>query len=425
MSVGRLEQAADALEMAAEINPRHYASLAELYERMGNWEGAAQAYSSAVQSSRNPTRDLRLRMIGALLNVGSAEAAQTAREGLKDLIAASPQDTRLLYLLANANRQLGEYAAAEDAARKMLSIDATSVSALYALSQVFFAQQEPKKVVDLLGPFAKEAAARGKGNENDAALVMAQLGFAHLQLGDANAAVTAFTTAKDFAPKNPAYDAYLIQALLNGKQHARAADLAAAALSRHPGDSRLTILRADALSELGRRDEAVKILRDALAATPEDDDVTLKLGAVYEEGGRIEDAEKQFRQIIERDPLNAQALNYLGYMLADRGMRLPEAITLIERALKIDPDNPAYLDSLGWALFKQGRSEEAEAPLRKAAGVLHSESVIQDHFGDVLAQRGKNDEAIVAWERALKGDGVGIERAVLEKKIREARNRRR
>ncbi len=103
----------------------------------------------------------------------------------------------------------------------------------------------------------------------------------------------------------------------------------------------------------------------------------------------------------------------------------PKQSRLIERALKIDPDNPAYLDSLGWALFKHGRPEEAESPLRKAAEVLLSESVIQDHFGDVLAQRGKNDEAIAAWERALKGDGVGVERAALEKKIRDARNRRR
>ncbi len=187
------------------ITPR----LASSTKSMGNWEGAAEAYSNAVQSARNPPRDLRLRMIGALLNVGNPAAAQMARDQLKDLVAGAPQDTRLLYLLASANRQIGEYAAAEDAARKILSIDPTSVTALYALSQVFFAQQEPKKVVDLLTPFAKDAASRGKGNETDAALVMAQLGFAHLQLGDPNAAIAAFTTAKGFAPKNPAYDAYL------------------------------------------------------------------------------------------------------------------------------------------------------------------------------------------------------------------------
>jgi tetratricopeptide (TPR) repeat protein len=424
-SVGRLEEAADALERAAALNPRHYTSLAELYERMGKWPEAAEAYISAVQSSRNPSRDLRLRMVGALLNVGTPQAATVARDALKEVSTQLPQDTRVLYLLSSANRQTGDLVAAEEAARKMMAIDPSSVSALYALSQVFFAQRDAKKVVDLLTPFSKEATARAKGNESDAAMVMAQLGFAQLQLGNPNAAITAFTTAKGFAPKNSAYEAYLVQSYLSAKQAAKAAELAGDALTRFPGDTRLTVLRADALVESNRRDEAVKLLTDARAKTPEDDDLAMKLGAVFEESGKIDEAEREFRRIIERDPLNAQALNYLGYMLADRGLRLQEAITLIERALKVDPDNPAYLDSLGWALFKNGRTEEAEAPLRKAAEVLIAESVIQDHLGDVLARRGKNDEAIAAWERALKGDGVDVDRSAIEKKIKDARSRKR
>ena len=122
--------------------------------------------------------------------------------------------------------------------------------------------------------------------------------------------------------------------------------------------------------------------------------------------------------------MSAPALNSLGYTLAERGERLPEAIGYIERALKVDPDNPSYLDSLGWALFKQGRADEAEPHLRKAADALPTNSVIQDHYGDVLARRGKYQEAIVAWERALKGDGEDIDRAAIEKKIRDARARK-
>jgi len=127
---------------------------------------------------------------------------------------------------------------------------------------------------------------------------------------------------------------------------------------------------------------------------------------------------------IARDPLSAPALNSLGYTLADRGQRLPEAVTFIERALKVDPDNPSYLDSLGWALYKQGRGAEAEAPLRKAAQALPDQSVIQDHFGDVLVKNGKVPEAITAWERALAGDGEDIDRVAIEKKIKDARGRK-
>jgi tetratricopeptide (TPR) repeat protein len=425
IAVGRLDEAAEVLVMAAEMNPRHYSSLGELYERMGKWPEAADAYSRAVQAVRTPSRDLRLRMIGALLNVGDEAAARRAGTALKELIAANPKDIRVLYLLSTAQRQLGDLAEAEDAARQMLAIEPTSLTGLYALSQVYFAQHDARKVLDLLAPFAENVATRAKGNESDAAMVLSQLGFAHLQLGNAAPAITAFTEAKKYAPDSATYDAYLIQAHLSGQQSARAADLAAEALQRHPGDRRLIALRADALANTGREEEAMALLKDALSGAPDDDDLAMKLGAVFEESGRIEEAEKEFRRIIERDPLHAPALNYLGYMLADRGLRLSEAVTLIERALKIDPDNPAYLDSLGWALFKQGKPEEAEPPLRKAAEALLTESVIQDHLGDVLALRGKTDEAIGAWERALKGDGDGIDRPSVEKKIKDARAKRR
>jgi tetratricopeptide (TPR) repeat protein len=127
---------------------------------------------------------------------------------------------------------------------------------------------------------------------------------------------------------------------------------------------------------------------------------------------------------IARDPLSAPALNSLGYTLADRGERLPEAVALIERALKVEPNNPSYLDSLGWALFKQGKPDAAEPHLKRAADARPQQSVIQDHYGDVLARQGKLAEAIGAWERALAGDGEDVERAAIEKKIRDARGKR-
>ena len=425
IAVGRMDEAAEVLAMAAELNPRHYNALGELYERMGKWADAAEAYSRAIQAVRTPSRDLRMRLIGALLNVGDEQSTERARTALKEFVAANPQDTRAWYLLSMAQRQLGDLGGAEDAARKVISIDPTSLAGLYALGQVFFAQHDAKKVLDLLEPFAKDVAARAKGNEGDAARLLSQLGFAHLQLGDPQQAIVAFTSAKKYAAADAMYDAYLIQAHLSAKQSARAAELAAEALQRYPGDRRLIALRADALADVGQRDAAVALLNDALKSAPDDDDLAMKLGAVFEEAGRIDEAESAFRRIIDRDPLNAPALNYLGYMLADRGLRLAEAVVFIERALKIDPDNPAYLDSLGWALFKQGKADEAEVPLRKAAEAVGAESVIQDHYGDVLARRGKTDEAIAAWQRALKGDGQGIDRPAVEKKIKDARARRR
>jgi len=321
LSLGRIDAAIDALKLAAELNPRHYVTLGDLYEKQGRWAEAATAFEQAVRSGRAGSRDVQLRWIAALLNVPGSQGAGKARDALKDFLMTSPQDARGLFLLSTASLRLGDLSAAEESARKLLALDPKSVSALHALSAALTARREFRQVVDLLTPFAKEGATR-VGREGDAALLLTQLGHAHSELGEHEQAVTALTAA------------------------------------------------------------------------------------------------------VARDPLSAPALNSLGYTLADRGQRLPEAIGFIERALKVDPDNPAYLDSLGWALFKQGRTDEAEPHLRKAADALPDQSVIQDHLGDVLARRGKLADAVVAWERALKGDGEDIDRAVVEKKIRDARGRR-
>lgn len=321
LALGRVDAAVEAIEMAAEINPRHFATLGDLLERQEKYEEAAEAFEQALAASKGANRDLRFRWVSALLNVPDGKGASKARDVLKDFLMTAPQDARGLYLLSTANLRLGDYAGADEVARKLLAIDPTSLPAMQALSTSLAARREYRRVVDLLAPFAKDIDARAKGREGEAALLLQQLAHAHLELNEKDQAISVLTTA------------------------------------------------------------------------------------------------------VTRDPTSAPALNSLGYTLAERGLRLPEAVGFIERALKVDPDNPSYLDSLGWALFKQGKGAEAEQQLRKAAQALPAQSVIQDHFGDVLVKNGKVPEAIGAWERALSGDGEDIDRAVIQKKIKDAKGR--
>jgi tetratricopeptide (TPR) repeat protein len=151
--------------------------------------------------------------------------------------------------------------------------------------------------------------------------------------------------------------------------------------------------------------------------------ILFQLASVFESQKKYADAERTFKQVLEKDPANAAALNYLGYMLADRGERLDEAVGYIKRALETEPDNSSYLDSLGWAYFKMNRLDLAEAPLRRASADLTTNSVVQDHWGDLLFKLGRFRDAISAWERALAGDGDSIDKGQIDKKIKTARDK--
>jgi tetratricopeptide (TPR) repeat protein len=110
-------------------------------------------------------------------------------------------------------------------------------------------------------------------------------------------------------------------------------------------------------------------------------------------------------------------------MLAERGERLDESVDYLKKALQIEPDNGSYLDSLGWAYFKSDKLDLAEDNLRRAADQLKTNSVIQEHYGEVLFKLGRFDDAIAAWTRALNGDGDSIDRADIDKKIKAARQK--
>jgi tetratricopeptide (TPR) repeat protein len=165
------------------------------------------------------------------------------------------------------------------------------------------------------------------------------------------------------------------------------------------------------------------VLESAVKSFPKDTPTMVALADVYADAGRPLDAERMLRQVVAAEPTNANALNYLGYMLAIRGEQLDEAIRLVRRALDVEPDNGAYLDSLGWAHFKRGDLDEAEKYLGAAAAKLPENSEIQDHLGDLHARRGRLPEAIAAWTRALNGDGQDVEKAAIEKKISNAKGK--
>jgi tetratricopeptide (TPR) repeat protein len=164
-----------------------------------------------------------------------------------------------------------------------------------------------------------------------------------------------------------------------------------------------------ALSELyvkGRKfDDAAKALDAAekMSESQEEKiDVWFKRGAMFERQKNVAAAETEFRKVLAVMPDNPATLNYLGYMLTDRNLRLPEALAMIQKALDRDPNNGAYLDSLGWVYFRLNRIPEAEDAMRRAVELTPHDPTMRDHYAEVLFKASKVREAIVQWEASLR-----------------------
>ena len=153
-------------------------------------------------------------------------------------------------------------------------------------------------------------------------------------------------------------------------------------------------------------------------------------GAMYEKMKKFDAAETEFRKVLELNPKNASALNYLGYMLADRNMRVSDALDFIKQALELDPDNGAYLDSLGWAYYRAGDLPKAEEYLRRAIDRFSKDPTVHDHLGDVYFKQGNLKDAIEHWQLSLKewensspSERDATEMAKVQKKLDSAKVR--
>jgi tetratricopeptide (TPR) repeat protein len=164
-------------------------------------------------------------------------------------------------------------------------------------------------------------------------------------------------------------------------------------------DMRLFLSRYYSAQE---RYEAVVNILDGLIDSETDDVPTLfTLGSALERVGQVDSSIAVFERLLKLQPNFHPALNYLGYMLADQGIRLREAKQMIEDALAQDSLNPAYLDSYGWVLFKMGDLDEAEKYIRKALEQMQNDVVIWDHLAEIYYARGLREQAREMWEKAL------------------------
>jgi tetratricopeptide (TPR) repeat protein len=376
------------LERSVQESPELFATLAEVYESSGRWSDAAKAYEGAVED--RPTNiPLRSQWATALLNAGNP---QRAREVLEEGSVGSSRNTRALYLLAEAQRRTKDFVSAEITARRVITLDPKGLTGPRELALVFRDQKDYQKIIALLEPIV----------------------------------TTRFRTADSAEVNDETFRSLyfdLVSTYEDLKQYDKAIGVLTQARMLSPRDPSVAVRLARTQVSAGKADNAVSTLESAVAKFSDEPTLKLELASTLERQKKYAEAEALFRKIIAGAPADANALNSFGYMLAERGQKLDESVSLVERALKLEPGNPAYLDSLGWAYYKQNKFDLAEAPLREAATKLPSVSVIQSHLGDVLHKRGLFQDAIDAWQRAIDGDGDAVSRAELDDKIKTARQK--
>lgn len=167
---------------------------------------------------------------------------------------------------------------------------------------------------------------------------------------------------------------------------------------------RLYLVEGDVLTRVGELQQALELYNTVLAENPGNHDVLYARALLAERLDDLSRVETDLKQIITEDPNNFHAWNALGYTLADRTDRLQEALVYIEKAIELAPNEPAIIDSLGWVHYRLGNLELAAEHLQRAYDLSRGDAEVAAHYGEVLWQMGKRNEARALWEKARRAD---------------------
>jgi tetratricopeptide (TPR) repeat protein len=432
--------------------------IARRLETAGNTDGALAALQRAVTADPS-SAEIKAELAAFHLrrNPPQRDAAEKAAKEALALDEKNVEANRTLgYLYANAvdtsaatlTPQMATYLkdAIMHLERAQAGTIGTDANLLYYLGRLYIANRDPQKAIQTLtrvvaqnptNPQARRylAQAYAVGDDLKAAIgtlaeivefvpnVARELAQYQEQAGLHRDAAASYTIALAASPNSVGLKVSRVRALSMAKEYSEAARFAGEGRKQHPEDLRFPLMQARALFDAGDRSAGISLAESTARAFPKDQQTQFTLVDLYQDAGREADAERILRQILAAEPANKNALNTLGYMLAVRGERLDEAISLVRKAVDAEPDNGAYLDSLGWAHFRRGDLAEAQKYLSAAAERMPDNSEVQDHLGDLRARQGQLQDAIQAWTRALAGDGGGIDRAVVERKVQDARRK--
>ncbi len=423
----------------AERTAKLYSALGFTYEQQKDYKKAIEAYKQAVDQDKDNLDAMR-GLAQNLMNDGQSDAAL---EQYKQIVDADPQDPQSYMRMAEIYRRTGRFDQALEALKKAELYVQDSLEVPYKIAEIYQAQGKfddaEKVLLGLVEKTNKPGDSYDSGEQNNRSVFLERLGGLYRDTNRTQEAVDTFRKMLPLGGENAAR-AYqeIVETYRDAKQWSQATAVAQEAVQKFPNDRSLKMTLASQLADTGQADQALAQTRSLLKGTPDDREVYLNLGNMYirlkrwkeadeslnkalelstkqedkdyanflmaesyERQKKYEPAEQIFKKLLVSDPNSGMVLNYLGYMLADRGVRVDEALGYLKKAVQLDPQNGAYLDSIGWAYYKMGDYVQAEENLRRATERIGTDPTVQDHLGEVYAKTGRLKLAAAAWERAL------------------------
>lgn len=469
MDEGKAAEAVTLLEGITEHSPSPVLLdlLGDAYTQAHELAKAEQAYRKAAEI--DPSELSHQRGLGqTLLAEEKYSEALTVYQKISDLM---PDDSDVYLRIAQIYRELRQLNKAEENLVRARQYAPGNLDVMYNEAMLYQAQGRFEDAIRVLSDAVtgiKGQPAGTPSRRRSLAVLYQQLGQLYRDTQNYQAAIFTYEELGHLGEEEDRRARMMIMDTYRAaKDLPRALQTGKEALTKYPADPALRASQALLLGENGQTDEAVKILRAQLRGNEGDRDAYLNIAQVYERGRRYKEAEEaahaaevlpgqprdnemvwfllgaiyerqkffdkaeeQFKKVLAASPKNAPVLNYYGYMLGDLGIRLDEAEALVQRALKEDPFNGAYLDSLGWIYFKQNKFDAAETTLRKAAGRESHDATIHAHLGDLFSKTGRNDlaageweKSLAEWRRSLPADLEADKVAELEKKLGQSKHR--
>ena len=452
--------------VAQNADPRTVVMLAELYDQQKDYADAANTWQQALELTNDNVR-VRRKLAEDLYLAGRYD---DALKSFQALAAEDPKNVQLQLQVAELLERKHDYEGARGAIAKAKAIN-NSTEVRYAEAELMRAQGQIPQAIAAIQSIVADTK---KDNYTDAERgerlqMLESLGSLQELAGKTQDAIASYRQIADLDPTLASrVEIQVIGAYENAKDFKGARQEADSALKKFPGDRAVAFEHAQLLSDLGQADAAISEVRalpkipnakesdllitiaqfqdkakrfedekktldaaENVAKTPQEKlQIDFVRGAMYEREKNFDAAEREFRTVLATDPNNANALNYLGYMFADRGVKLEEAQELITKALNIDPDSGAYLDSLGWVHFHQNRLDQAADELKQALDRIGKDPTVHEHLGDVYFAQGKFRDAIQQWEASVSewkiaapGDQDPEELAKVTKKLESAKTK--